>query len=97
MVITSANKDMAITSATKRMAITTAICKTTIGQHQPIYRHNTCLVLKHLPQKPIQCPKIAGHTNTLTPSVLHRIKNNIFFRTEEVMLETGESFLGLKN
>ena len=47
--------------------------------------------LKHLPQKPIQCPKIAGHTNTLTPSVLDIIKNNIFFRPEEAMLETGES------
>ena len=27
-----------------------------------------------------QCPKIAGHTNTLTPSVLEIIKINIFFR-----------------
>ena len=42
--------------------------------------------------QPIQCPKnIAGHTNTLTPSVLDMIKNNIFFRPEEAMLETGES------
>ena len=47
--------------------------------------------LKHLPQKPIQCPKIAGHTNTLTPSVLDITKNNIFFRPEETMLETGKS------
>ena len=83
---------MAITSVSKRMAITSAICKTTIGQHQPIYRHNTCLVVKHLLLKPIQCPKkFAGHTNTLTPSVLDIIKNNIFFRPEEAMLETGES------
>ena len=35
--------------------------------------------------------KIAGHTNTLTPSVLELTKNNIFFRPEEAMLETGES------
>ena len=82
---------MAITSATKRMAITSAICKATIGQHQPIYRHNTCPVVGTSTTKPIQCPKIAGHTNTLTPSVLDIIKNNIFFRPEEAMLETGES------
>ena len=59
MAIKSANKyiTMGITAATKRMAITSAICKTTIGQHQPIYRHITCLVVKHLPVKPTQCPK----------------------------------------
>ena len=64
---------------------------TTTGQHQPIYRHNTCLVVKHLPLYPSNVQKIAGHTNTLTPSVLDIIKNNIFFRPEEAMLETGES------
>ena len=102
MAITSVNKDMAITSANKihnsgnnichkRRAVTSAIWKRTIGQHQPIYRHNTHLVVVTSTTKPIQCPKIAGHTNTLTPSVLDVIKNNIFFRPEEAMLETGKS------
>ena len=37
------------------------------------------------------CPKIAGHTNTMTPSVLEIIKINIFFRPEEAMLGTGKT------
>ena len=44
-----------------------------------------------LPHHPSNVQKIARHTNTLTPSVLELTKNNIFFRPEEAMLETGES------
>ena len=47
--------------------------------------------LNHLSQNPSYVQKIAGHTNTLTPSELDIIKNNIFLRPEESMLETGKS------
>ena len=40
---------------------------------------------KHLSHNPSNVPKIAGHTNTLTPSVLKITKNKIFFRQEEAM------------
>ena len=95
--ITSANKiqNSGNIICHKRMATTSAICKTTVGQHQPIHRHNTCMVVKHLPLKPSNVQKIAGHTNTLTPSVLDIIKNNIFFSPEEAMLETGKSLSSL--
>ena len=36
-------------------------------------------------------PKIAGHTNTMTPPVLEIMRINIFFRQEEAMLGTGKS------
>ena len=41
--------------------------------------------------KPIKCPKIAGHTNTMTPPGWKIIEINIFFRPEEAMLGTGKS------
>ena len=52
------------------MAITSAICKQQLANITQYTGITPAWWLKHLPQKPIQCPKIAGHTNTLTPLVL---------------------------
>ena len=52
---------------------------------------DNCLLVETFTTNPILCPKIAGHINTLTPSMLDIIKNNIFFRLEEAMIESGES------
>ena len=102
MAVTSANKVMAITSVNKIHNSDNNISHKMNGNNICHMQNNNWPIsaniqashlsggLKHLPQKPIQCPKIAGHTNTLTPSVLDITKNNIFFRPEEAMLETGE-------
>ena len=69
MATTSAN--MATTSANINSGITLATKNGNNICHIPTL---VIITITH------QCPKIAGHTNTLTPSVLEIIKINIFFR-----------------